>query len=93
MGRRINNNMANRALSVNVKWDPQQALAEALTERNRFLEQNPDYIPYQQEINRILDKAGSAENRMTVLALLMEAKLVELHQQFKDLSHILMRSS
>ncbi len=74
-------------------WNPQQTLADALAERALFLENHPEYKPFQREINVLLDKAGSPENRMTVLAVLVEAKLIELHEQFKRLNAILVRAS
>ena len=69
-------------------WDSEQALADAIAERSRFLEQYPQYQEYQREIDRILDKAGSADNRMAVLAMLIEGKLVEMSQQFRMLNGI-----
>lgn len=73
-------------------WNPDKALDEALAERALFLERHPKYKPYQQEINRLLDKAGSPENRMTILAVLMEAKLIELHAQLKRLNTVLIKA-
>jgi bacterioferritin (cytochrome b1) len=72
-------------------WNPEQVLAEALAERTIFLEKNPKYKKYQQEISTLLDKAGTPEKRMTVLAILMETKLIEMHQQLKHLNEILVR--
>ncbi|MDA8140951.1 MAG: hypothetical protein M0036_20070 [Desulfobacteraceae bacterium] len=72
-------------------WNPDQQLIEALAERARFLEKYPQYQSFQNEIDELLDKAGTAENRMAVLALLMEAKLIEMHDQFRQLNHILLR--
>ena len=87
MARQIHLKMA---LTVpNRPWDPEEALHRALDERTRFLEEYPQYKAFQQEIDRVLDKAGSVENRMSVLALLMEAKLVEMHGQLKILNGIL----
>lgn len=71
-------------------WDADQALDRALAERDRFLAQYPKYRAFQNEIDGILDKAGSSENRMAVLALLMESKLIELHGQLQHLNRILM---
>lgn len=72
-------------------WDAEQMLAEALDERAQFLENHPQHKPFQIQIDRMLDKAGNAEARMTVLAILMEAKLIELHSQFKHLNGILLK--
>jgi len=74
-------------------WNPEKALADALAERALFLEDHPEYKSYQREIDILMDKAGSAENRMTVLAVLMEAKLIELHEQLKRLNAILVRAA
>lgn len=74
-------------------WDADQALAEALAERADFLLKHPNHQHYQTEIDAILEKAGSAENRMTVLAMLMESKLIELQQELKKLNCILIRTA
>jgi hypothetical protein len=39
----------------------------------------------------MLDKAGSPENRMAVLAVLMEAKLLELQKELRHLNAVLIR--
>ena len=66
-------------------WNVQKALSEALAERASFLEKNPALSGYQEQIDRILENAGSTENRMAVLALLMESKLRELAEQLVGL--------
>ncbi len=71
-------------------WDPEQDLAAALEQRARFLDKHPQYRSFQHEIDGMLDKAGNAENRIAVLALLIEAKLIELHSRFKQLNRILL---
>ena len=81
-------------LSVNHKktqspWNPERVLAEALAEKALFLDKHPEYRPFQHEIDIMLEKAGNSENRMTVLAVLMEAKLIELHHQLRNLNAIL----
>ncbi|MEJ2038090.1 MAG: hypothetical protein P8X55_04055, partial [Desulfosarcinaceae bacterium] len=58
-----------------------------------FLDAYPQYKAFQQEIDGMLDKAGSIENRMSVIAMLMEAKLVEMHSQLKILNHILRKAA
>lgn len=70
-------------------WDPENALVQALAERAEFLNQHPKYREYQQEIDQLLDKAGNMENRMAILAMLMEGKLIELHQQLQKLNGVL----
>jgi hypothetical protein len=72
-------------------WDPDQELAAALTQRARFLDKHPQHRSLQREIDGMLDKAGSAENRMAVLAVLIESKLIELHGRLKQLNGILIR--
>lgn len=71
-------------------WNPDQVLAEALAERAEFLEKYPELQAFQDEIDAMLDKAGSPENRMQVLAMLMEAKLIELNGELRDLNRILL---
>ncbi|KJS31811.1 MAG: hypothetical protein VR64_09745 [Desulfatitalea sp. BRH_c12] len=71
-------------------WDPDRQLRNAVAERDRFLERCPQYRGLQQEIDDLLEKAGSADNRMAVLALLMESKLIELHGQLQRLNRILL---
>jgi NAD-dependent SIR2 family protein deacetylase len=87
MGRQIHLNLAHKVSKQ--PWDSETALQRALDERARFLEKYPQYRSFQQEIDRMLEKAGSVENRLSVIALLIEAKLVELHSQLKTLNHIL----
>lgn len=74
------------------QWNPEKALAEALSEKAEFLKQHPKYLQYQNEIDQLLDRAGSSENRMIVLAMLMEGKLIELHLQLKKLNSILLQT-
>lgn len=74
-------------------WDAKQLLAEALAEREQFLEDNPRHRKYQVHIERMLDRAGNAEARMMVLAVLMEGKLVELSGQLKQLNGILLNTA
>lgn len=76
----------------NGPWNSQAALSEALAEREAFLEKHPHCRSFQREIDRVLDKAGSPENRMTVLAMLMEGKLLELHHKLKKLNGILLKA-
>lgn len=73
-------------------WNPETALAQALAEKAEFLNQHPEHQEFQNEIDRLLDKAGNMENRMAVLAMLMEGKLIELHQQLQKLNSILTKA-
>jgi bacterioferritin (cytochrome b1) len=74
-------------------WNPEKALAEALAERALFLENHPKYKTFQDQINKLLDKAGNAENRMAVLAMLMESKLLELQKELRRLNTILLKAT
>ncbi len=67
-------------------WNPEKILTDALAERALFLENHPKYKKFQHEIDILMDKTGTSENRMTVLAVLLEAKLIELHKQLKHLN-------
>jgi hypothetical protein len=62
---------------------------EARKERDRLLKEYPDLREYQKEIDRCLDNAGSAENRMAVLSVMIEAKLKELQDELSHLSFVL----
>jgi predicted Rossmann fold nucleotide-binding protein DprA/Smf involved in DNA uptake len=62
---------------------------EARKERDRLLKEYPDLREYQKEIDRCLDNAGSTENRMAVLAVMIEAKLKELQDELSHLSIVL----
>jgi hypothetical protein len=69
-------------------WDPEQRLAYALRQRELFLEKKPQHRKLQHEIDQLLEKAGTTENRMAVLAVLMEGKMIELHSQLQQLSRM-----
>ena len=83
MGRLIPSGTGNKEI-LKIKGD--QELQEfgkaALKERDALLEERPDLQEYQKEIDRLLDNAGTPENRMTVLALMMEAKISLLNLEF-----------
>ena len=72
-------------------WNPEKTLADALAERDHFLKNHPKYQALQKDINKMLDKAGSPDNRMAVLAVLMEAKLLELQKELRHLNAVLIR--
>ncbi len=90
MANRLRLQLSDRAHDA--PWNPEEALATALAEKMAFLDQHPEYREFQKEIDRLLDKAGTPENRMTVLAMLMEGKLLELHQQLQKLNSILLKA-
>lgn len=77
--------------TTNAPWDPERTLAEALAERARFLKRHPRYQRFQAKIDRTLNKAGNADARMAVLAILMEAKLIELRSRLGQLNRILIK--
>lgn len=79
----------NRADKFSTAKNKERAMAIAIAERDQFLEQHPEYLPYQREIERILDKAGPPEKRLAVLAMLMEGKLLEMQSYLMRLSGIL----
>lgn len=62
---------------------------EARKERDRLLKEYPELREYQKEIDRCLDNAGGTENRMAVLAVMIEAKLKELQDELTHLSVVL----
>lgn len=70
-------------------WDHEKVLAEALAERSRFLEKRPQHRKFQSYIDKMLDKSGSRSNRMVVLAMLIEGKLVEMRREFNKIEGIL----
>lgn len=65
------------------------SLDELIKTREQYLKKNPHLIPFQKEIDRLLDNAGNPENRMKVLGIMMEGKLTELREQLLRLSNML----
>ena len=61
----------------------------ARQERNRLLEEHPELKEFQKKIDRCLDNAGSSENRMAVLGIMIEAKLKELQDELSHLSFLM----
>lgn len=53
----------------------------ARKEREYLLKKRPHLRKYQEEIDRRLQNAGSPENRMAVLGIMMEGKLTDLREQ------------
>ena len=56
------------------------ALKTALKERDAFLQQHPHLKAFQNEIDTLLDKSGNRENRLAVLSMMIQGKVVELNQ-------------
>ena len=50
-------------------------LKKAVEARNAFLEEHPELKPFQKIIEKELKKAGSIENKMAVLKMMMDDKL------------------
>ena len=61
----------------------------ARQERDRLLEEYPELNELQEKIDRCLDNAGSSENRMAVLGIMIEAKLKELQDELSHLSFLM----
>jgi hypothetical protein len=61
----------------------------ARQERDRLLNEYPHLREFQENIDRCLDNAGSSENRMAVLGIMMEAKLKELRDELSQLSTLM----
>lgn len=58
----------------------EQLIAELKAKRDAMLAEKPELIPFQEELDRIMDNSGTQQNRMKVLGILMEGKLRELHE-------------
>ncbi|MGO9018446.1 MAG: hypothetical protein ACLQVJ_08865 [Syntrophobacteraceae bacterium] len=67
------------------KMSSQEMLEEALKARERLLKEHPHLQSYQDEIDRILEKTVGFENRMAVLAFMIEAKLYEMRDSIAKL--------
>ena len=65
----------------------------ALQERDRLLNEHPELKEFQKKIDRCLDNAGSSENRMAVLGIMIEAKLKELQDELSHLSFLMRQSN
>lgn len=68
---------------------PAPCLQAALEARERFLARRPDLRPFQEEIDRLINGAGDADNRMAVLEFLMESHLIRLKQSLTALAGLL----
>jgi hypothetical protein len=64
------------------------ALEEALKVRKQLLKDHPDLQPLQDEIDRIFDKTPGFENRMSILAFMIEAKLYELRDSIAQIASV-----
>jgi len=67
------------------KMSYSEILEEALKAREQFLKEHPHLQAFQDEIDRIMEKTVGFENRMSVLAFMIEAKLYELRDSISRL--------
>jgi hypothetical protein len=65
----------------------------ALKERDILLEKYPHLIEFQKKIDQMMTGAGTFENRMAVLAILMESNIKELNKHLMHLSRITQKMS
>jgi hypothetical protein len=56
---------------------------------NQFLADNPQLRPLQEEIDRHLNGAGNAHNRLVILKKLMMDKVKELEEAMLDLAEMM----
>ena len=71
------------------KKSSQEILEEALKARDQFLKEQPQLQPFQDEIDRVLEKTVGFENRMSVLTLMIQIKLYELSDSIAKLRSLL----
>ncbi len=64
-------------------------LDRALEARDEFLKEHSELLTFQEEIDQILGQVGGPDERMRILALEMEKKLIELNRLAKQLHAIL----
>jgi hypothetical protein len=58
-----------------------EKIQTAIRERNRFLDEHPELIPFQEEITRRLKGATSMENRFVILSMMIAERMNELQGQ------------
>ncbi len=63
----------------------QDILEEALKAREQFLKEHPHLQSFQEEMDRILEKTVGFENRMSVLAFMIQIKLYALRDSIAKL--------
>jgi hypothetical protein len=61
-------------------------LQDAVRELEVFLQKHPSLQEYQDEIDRRLRCSGTVENRISVISLMMEARVVELYDHLLEFS-------
>lgn len=63
-------------------------IQEAVKARDEFLEDHPELLDFQKEIEKEMRKAGSWENRAAILKSMMDKKILELKQKLLKLQEI-----
>ncbi len=86
MGNRLSISKKGSALSKQELIEMGKAARE---EQDRLLKERPSLKEFQKEIDRCLNNAGSSENRMAVLGIMMGAKLKELQEQLSHFSFLI----
>lgn len=66
-----------------------KSLEEALKEREDFLKENPHMQEYQDEIDEVLDKCVSDQDRLICISMMLAGKMSEQVKQMNTLSKIL----
>ena len=67
-------------------------LEEALKARDKFLKEHPHLQPFQDEIDRIMEKTVGFENRMSVFAFMIQKKLFELRDSIAQLRSVTVKA-
>lgn len=66
-----------------------ECLRKAIARRDRFVAQHPHVKAYQAEIDALLDKAGNHQDRLAVLGMLMQGRLMEMQFAFNKLKKLM----
>ena len=67
-------------------------LEEAIKAREKFLKEHPELQPFQDEIDRIMAKTVGFENRMSVLAFMIQTKLFQLRDSITELRAVTLKA-
>ena len=81
-----NQDNVNRALYEEAETEDVSMEELYQKEIDRLLEARPEMVEYQKEIQRRLSHAGSFQNRMAVLGIMMEDKLKQLQHHLTCLA-------
>lgn len=63
-------------------------LQKAIKERAKFLEDYPELVAFQKEIDKEMEKAGNGENRMALLKRMLDAKTREMKEELLKLQKV-----